>query len=248
MLRWLCMALLLSGVSAIARGAIPRAARQLIVVETAEWSASQAVVRRFERVAAGGAWKEVAKAEPALVGRNGLAWGRGLHAVPAGAVQKREGDGCAPAGIFRLGTAFVQPGETWDSLWPCVRLGPGHEAVDDVASRYYNQLVERGKVRKVDWRSSEKMLATPAYAMGVWVEHNAACVPGAGSCIYLHLWLGERQGTAGCTVLRKEALHALSGWLDAARHPVLVQLPQAEMERFLPELKTTTSVRGVRAL
>ena len=51
------------------------------------------------------------EAIPAVVGRNGLAWGRGVRTdLPAGEPQKREGDGRAPAGIFKLGPAFGMVG------------------------------------------------------------------------------------------------------------------------------------------
>ena len=38
-----------------------------------------------------------------------------------------------------------------------VALKKETEGIDDPRSRYYNQLVDRSKVAKVDWRSSEQM-------------------------------------------------------------------------------------------
>ena len=85
---------------------------------------------------------------PAVVGRNGLAWGRGIHLEPpAGGPQKREGDGKAPAGIFRLGIAFgYGPGDSapWIRL-PYQQMTERIKCVDDVASPFYNHIGGRGK-------------------------------------------------------------------------------------------------------
>ena len=47
----------------------------------------------------------VGEPTPVTIGRAGSAWGLGLHPAQRGP-QKREGDGRAPAGVFRIGTAF----------------------------------------------------------------------------------------------------------------------------------------------
>lgn len=115
---------------------------------------------------------------------------------------------------------------------PGITLTPSHEGVDDPKSRYYNQLVDRRKVPSPDWASSEKMHASPHYGLGIWVRHNPANVPGAGSCIYLHEWIGEREGTAGCTVLRRDDLAWLLGELRPGKSPVLVQFPETVAEKL----------------
>ncbi len=208
--------------------AIPPACGQMVLVTTADWSAPTATMRRFERAAPGAAWVPVEKAVPALLGERGLAWGLGLHAVPHdGAPRKREGDRCSPAGVFRLTAAFGVPEKIAGLKLPAMTVGPTLEAVDDPASRHYNRIVDRAAVARPDWHSSERMHAVRDYALGLVVAHNPRRVPGAGSCIFLHLWSGDRTGTAGCTVLRERDLTALARWLDPARAPVLVQLPRA---------------------
>ena len=208
--------------------AIPRGCGQMVLVTTADWGASGATVRRYERAAPGAAWVPVGKAVPALLGERGLAWGLGLHAVPRdGAPRKREGDRCAPAGVFRLTAAFGTREKIAGLKLPAMPVGPTLEAVDDPASGYYNRIVDRAAVARPDWHSSERMQAVPDYALGLVVAQNPRNVPGAGSCIFLHLWSGKRTGTAGCTVLRGRDLTALARWLDPAREPVLVQLPRA---------------------
>ena len=208
--------------------AIPRGCGQMVLVTTADWSAPAATVRRYERTAPGAAWVPVEKAVPALLGERGLAWGLGLHAMPRdGAPRKREGDRCAPAGVFRLTAVFGAREKIAGLKLPVMPVGPSLEAVDDPASRHYNRIVDRAVVARPDWHSAERMHAVRDYALGVVVAQNPRNVSGAGSCIFLHLWSGKRTGTAGCTVLRERDLTALARWLDPAREPVLVQLPRA---------------------
>ena len=214
--------------------AIPRGCGQLVLVTAADWSASAATVRRFARTAPEAAWVPVGKAAPALVGERGLAWGLGLHTVPDGdaAPRKREGDRRSPAGVFRFTAAFGTREKIAGLKLPAVPLSPTLEAVDDPASRHYNRIVDRAGIALPDWHSAERMGAVRDYALGLVVAHNPHAVPGAGSGIFLHLWSGKRTGTAGCTVLRERDLTVLARWLDAAREPVLVQLPQALAPRL----------------
>lgn len=211
---------------------IPDGSKQVVFVTSEGWDSSRVRVRMLERV--GRTWVQKGGTMPGLTGRNGMAWGLGLHKSSIGEPAKVEGDGRAPAGVFRLGTAFAKTKE--DFAWPCVVLRPTHEGVDDPSSRFYNRLVDRREVAKPDWASSEKMKASPHYGLGIWVEHNPKRTPGAGSCIYLHEWVGERGGTAGCTVLRLNELRQLVGSLDPAKEPVLVQLPERTARELVPAL------------
>jgi L,D-peptidoglycan transpeptidase YkuD (ErfK/YbiS/YcfS/YnhG family) len=70
------------------------------------------------------------------------------------------------------------------------------------------------------------------YRLGLVIEHNAQAVPGAGSCIFAHLWKSPSDPTAGCTAMAEPAMQALLGWLDPARNPVFVLLPRTELERL----------------
>jgi L,D-peptidoglycan transpeptidase YkuD (ErfK/YbiS/YcfS/YnhG family) len=97
--------------------------------------------------------------------------------------------------------------------------------VDDPGSRSYNSIVDGAKVARRDWRSAERLWVGSDYRLAIEVAHNPRRTPGAGSCIFLHEWTRDRAGTAGCTVLRADALLALVRWLDARAEPVLVQAP-----------------------
>lgn len=201
--------------------------RQLVVVTTRGWDAVDGTMRLYERD--GNGWRRVGGDVPVVVGRTGMAWGRGEHSQGGAGPVKREGDGKAPAGIFRLGTAFgFDPSAALRV--PYRPLLASTECVDDTASRSYNRIVER--TAEADWKSSEKMRAIDQYRWGMVIEHNAGAVPGAGSCIFLHIWSGPSQGTAGCTAMAERDLDALLHWLDAKAAPRLVQLPEPEYARL----------------
>jgi D-alanyl-D-alanine dipeptidase len=205
-------------------------AEQLIVVTTRGWNEVSGTLLRYERTDARAAWRLAGPAIPVVVGRNGLGWGRGVNApVAADGPVKREGDGRAPAGVFTLTNAFgYAPADSarWLKL-PYQRATTTYECVDDTSSRYYNQTLERATVTP-DWRSSEIMRRTDeAYRWGVIVAHNMPARVPSGSCIFLHIWSGPTQGTAGCTAMAEPELMGVMRWLDPARRPLLVQLTDA---------------------
>ena len=178
-----------------------------------------------------------------VLGRKGLAWGRGeiaAHSLP-GPV-KREGDDKAPAGVFRLGTAFGYAATPVPTRLRYVPLTNNVVAVDDPESSHYNQLVDKTKVGSADWRSAENMILNDQrYRWGIWVEHNDPPVPGAGSCIFLHIWKSSSTLTSGCTAMPESAMVRLLGWLDPAKEPRLIQLPrpiynELKVQWKLPEL------------
>jgi L,D-peptidoglycan transpeptidase YkuD (ErfK/YbiS/YcfS/YnhG family) len=203
--------------------------KQMILVVVPDWKAMGGVMQLFERNRAG-KWITVRSSFLCVVGKNGLGWGIGLHGtgVP-GDPDKREGDGRAPAGVFRLnrcmGTASSK--EAGILHFPYRQITATTEGVDDSKSRYYNRVVDRNAVGQVDWSSAEQMLRPDgAYQWIVVVEHNWKPYPGFGSCIFLHFWHGKGIPTVGCTAMDLPDLKFLVHWLDAKKHPLLVQLPQ----------------------
>jgi L,D-peptidoglycan transpeptidase YkuD (ErfK/YbiS/YcfS/YnhG family) len=213
-----------------------RESRQCLVVVTPAWASPSGVLTAFEREQDRTTWRQRGQKVAVVVGKNGLAWGRGLASVNdfRGPV-KEEGDQRAPAGIFRLSSAFgyAPVDEARQIKLPYVALTSQSEAIDDPASRYYNQLVERSEISTPDWRSSEQMRrADNLYRWGIVVDHNTPPVPGAGSCIFLHVWRGPESATNGCTAMAEHDLQSLIAWLDPQANPVLVQLPVEELERL----------------
>src|SRR2546423_158596 len=211
-----------------------RHSRQCLVVVAPDWNAKAGVLRAFERSGSRSAWQLHDGAIPVVLGKKGLAWGPGLVDFN-GAARKVEGDNKAPAGIFRLGPAF---GYAPKSAVPWIKLSyvpltKSTEGIDDPRSRYYNKLVDRTKVARVDWRSSEQMLrADNLYKWGVFVAHNPPAAPGAGSCIFLHVWRNSSAATAGCTAMPEHDLVNLLRWLDPVARPILVQMPRQEYDSF----------------
>ncbi|MDP2882131.1 MAG: hypothetical protein Q8N89_11175 [Azonexus sp.] len=208
-------------------------ARQLLLVVAPNWDSCSAQLQRFERRHRDGDWQSIGPAIAVSLGKSGLAWGRGRHAPVAG-LEKREGDGRAPAGIFAITTLFgYAPPDSplaRAARLPYLAATPDLKAIDDPASAYYNRIVDQSAVARPDWASCEDMLRSDErYAVGAVVAHNAEPpVPGAGSCIFLHVWAGEGVPTAGCTAMALADMSEIAGWLDASAAPLLVQLPQAE--------------------
>lgn len=211
--------------------------RQLIVVVTPDWTSSRAVLRCCERADGSDAWKDAGIRCDAGAGRNGLAWGIGVHGThPATGPVKHEGDGRAPAGIYRLREIFgiKTPAQADISRFPYRQVTASSFGVDDPASRYYNRIVDLARVEKKDWKSAEPMvLKSGVYRWGIVVEHNwDKPLPGGGSCIFLHIWPWPGYGTSGCTAMEAGNLETIIRWLDASKQPLLVQLPAAEYARL----------------
>lgn len=243
------MALLLAMTGAQASEMPWRDSRQMIVVLTESWDATDAQLSTWTR--GGGTWHLEQPAYSASIGRAGAAWGIGLHPEQAG-TQKREGDGRAPAGVFALGTAFGAA-ETLSTALDYTPMRATHWCMDVVDSPLYNRIVDARDVGEAAVRgSTERMrldLATAGdqrYSRGFVIAHNPDNVAGAGSCIFAHLWRAPGGPTAGCTAMDGAAMDALLGWLDASAKPVLVLLPRAEYERLradwdLPDLAQIAS-------
>lgn len=198
-------------------------ALQLILVTTPSWESMQGEMSQYERASQHEEWTLRKPPTPVVIGKNGMAWGMGLHSTPTKNL-KREGDGKTPAGIFSIGPAFGL--NRFSTKLEFILLSPHIEAVDDPASRYYNQIVNREAIPEIDWTSSEKMGSIDLYEMGFVVHHNFKDrIPGAGSAIFFHLWNEEKSGTAGCTAMSREDLSDLLQWLDPQKKPILIQEP-----------------------
>lgn len=213
-------------------------ARQILVVTTPGWDNINGKLQRYERRTGKAAWQPVGEAVPIIVGRSGLAWGSGVYPAQTGGPVKKEGDGRSPAGIYRVPELFgyAPKADATGFQLPYVQATDSLECVDDVNSRYYNRLVDRNKIRRVDWKSSEDMhRKDELYRWGAVVAHNSPRVRrGGGSCIFLHIGQAVEgsAGTAGCTAMREPALLEVLRWLDPKRKPLLVQLPEAEYRRL----------------
>ena len=212
---------------------VPAESRQALLVTAPGWNAVAATLERYERTGAGVPWLAVGERIPAVLGRNGLAWGRGLATPPLDGPVKEEGDGRSPAGVFRIRGAFGYAPAA-DVPWirlPYRQATAGLKCVDDHASARYNRLVDTA-VEPQTWSRHEEMLRKDdLYRLGAVIGHNDdPTVSGGGSCIFLHAWGGPDRGTAGCTAVALPRLEDILHWLDPALCPVLVQLVVEDRE------------------
>ncbi len=212
---------------------------QAVVVTTKDWSAIPGQAQLFERKTTKSAWKAVGTKFPIVVGAKGMAWSKELNELPSDTgrvLLKTEGDGKAPAGIFRLTSAFAVKDKK--VKLPFTKLIESTECVDDVKSGHYNKIVDKFKVGNYDWKSSEKMLAVGTqYELGIFVAHNSERQKGGGSCIFLHIWKDSSAGTAGCTAMEKSKMEKIFSWVDERKNPVLIQLTEDSYQQFQTKWK-----------
>lgn len=209
--------------------------KQLLVVTTKNWSISSGVMQRFERHH--GSWEKVGDAIEIELGRNGLGWGIGLHDIPKDAkIIKKEGDGKAPAGIFKLNQAFGYAPFNID--YPYEVYKETDHCVDDVNSKYYNKIVDSTKINR-DYKSHETMkFPKNYYKYGIVVDHNGITdgtksKKGAGSCIFIHI---KSVPTAGCTVMTEKEIKEVLQWLDTKAQPLLVQGTQEVVKNLWKQI------------
>jgi len=185
--------------------ALPGDVRQAVVVETTGEAAAR--VSGWEREET--VWRQVIEPVAAVIGKNGLA--------PSG--EKREGDGRTPSGVFALRRAFgydqgVQTeldyrAVTEKDFW-----------IDASASPFYNQWIT-GDVPEISHELLRRQ--DELYKYAIVIEYNTdPVIPGMGSAIFMHVWRGAGQPTAGCVAVAQAELLRLLQWLDGRQNPVIL--------------------------
>ena len=207
---------------------IPSESKQLLFVSTPNWNARNGILQRYERHDEN--WSKIGKEIKIILGRNGLGWGLGLHTVPNDAQYiKKEGDGKAPAGLFSLGNGFGY--QDFKINFPYQAYKRTDHCVDDSNSQFYNTIVDSKSVKK-DYKSFEHMkLQNHLYRYGITVQHNPNNIAQSGSCIFIHIKNNTGKGTAGCTAMKENELINILEWLQKDKKPLLLQLPQKEIEK-----------------
>jgi L,D-peptidoglycan transpeptidase YkuD (ErfK/YbiS/YcfS/YnhG family) len=213
---------------------VPDDCTQLILGLSPGWNSMRGHLQLFER-ARGGAWTASAPSVPVLFGKSGVAWGSGLAGQSEPGLHKKERDGRAPAGIFRIGRIY-----TYDAQLPAGADYPFHQVttadawVDDEQSPDYNKFVTiDDPAHPPPWFQKQKMRHNDfAYRWLVEIRHNSdPPEPGGGSAIFFHIRRGESRPTSGCTTMAESDLVRLITWLRAPRHPCYVLLPDSEYQR-----------------
>ncbi|HEX9786008.1 MAG TPA: L,D-transpeptidase family protein [Opitutaceae bacterium] len=207
--------------------------RQLIVCITPRWDSPHASLRCFEK--GDGGWSSASRSLPALVGRNGLAWGRGILPGKQSSRQKTEGDRCSPAGIFAVGRIFgYAPFMPPRADFPYRQVSAADAWIDDPRHPQYNQHVVIDPLHPPEWFEQQRMrLGDPAYRWLIEIRHNATpVVAGAGSAIFMHIRRGKNRPTAGCTALAEDDIEWIVRWLREEKKPHVVALPREEYQRL----------------
>lgn len=217
-------------IPAFLKAELPLECRQLLVVNSPHQDSVKAELWLMERNGGNAKWRVKRGPIPVTLGWSGLGWGRGEHRSekPVGFREKVEGDGCSPAGIFRIPFAFgLAPLEEAAPLkLPYTFLTPDIFGIEAPTSKYYNQVVDVTKVER-DWDDSEHdpmSRRTTLYRWGAFIGHNPERIPHAGSCIFMHRWSAPGEPTAGCTGMSEQALHDVLFWIDPALEPRLMQV------------------------
>ena len=217
--------------------AIPSATLQLVTGVSESWNSPRAQLQLWERSGPGQRWEPVLpRPVPALLGRSGSGWGRGLlQARRPGDPVKREGDGRAPAGAFALGSILGNdPALPPGSRYPYRQVTRWDTWIDDVNHPLYNQHVVVDPRQVPAWYESQKMRQGDfAYRWLVDIRHNRdQPVAGAGSAIFFHVRRGPDRFTSGCTTMAESDLQKMVTWLRAEARPAYVLLPLAQYEQL----------------
>ena len=250
-LRYLTISALLLVASGGHAAGVPDDCTQLLVATAPGWDSNQGELRLFER-ARGGKWTQQGPSIPVLFGKSGLAWGTGLAGQDEPGPRKKERDGRAPAGVFRIGKIY-----TYDAALPAGANFPFHQVstadawVDDPTHPDYNRHVRiPDPENPPEWFEKQKMRHNDfAYRWLIEIRHNSdPPVAGDGSAIFFHIRRGVTRPTAGCTTMAESDLVRVIKWLKAARRPCYALLPTGEYAARvqswnLPPLEAVTAAR-----
>jgi L,D-peptidoglycan transpeptidase YkuD (ErfK/YbiS/YcfS/YnhG family) len=186
--------------------AVPSETTQLITVHAVRRKTTYATLRTWRRV--DGCWTAVAGPFSARVGRSGLR------------VNRREGDGTTPIGIFPIGSRMYGNEQNPGVRFRYTRLRCGDWWVEDPSSPAYNTFQRIGCGRRPPFRTTTPDMSkdTTAYAYLAVIEFNMnPIVRGRGSGIFLHVQTGS--ATNGCVSLRRAQLLRVLRWLSPRASP-----------------------------
>jgi L,D-peptidoglycan transpeptidase YkuD (ErfK/YbiS/YcfS/YnhG family) len=212
---------------------VPSDCQQLILGIAPGWDSNHGKVQLFERPR-GGSWVAVSAPFPVLFGKNGIAWGTGLAGQDEPGLRKKERDGRAPAGVFKIGEVFgYEPSLPPGADYSYHQVTEADVWSDDPRSPNYNRHIVIDPSNPPDNYSHEKMRSGDfAYRWLVEIRHNSdPPVPGAGSAIFFHIRRGVNHPTTGCTTMAEQNLIRIITWLRVAQHPCYALLPAAEYEK-----------------
>ncbi len=218
---------------------IPADCTQVIVGTSQNWNSSHASLTLYEK--RGKDWNVAINTWQARLGKNGLAWGCGIHPpYKSSAPIKQEGDQRTPAGIFRIGGAYGYAAQiTHLEKLPYRQITERDLWVEDQASPYYNRHIILTTPPKKAWQKKAQMRQNDhAHSLKLYIGHNDSIlggkpIPGRGSAIFFHIWRDQgARATAGCTTMSELILKSLIARINPDRNPVYVIIPQQEYQQL----------------
>ena len=237
------LVLLLLTILPIRAWEIPKSCDQLVVGIAKTWNSSYLKVTLYERTRSG--WVVVGQPANGRIGKNGLAWGLGIHPFLSAPHLKHEGDGRSPAGVFQLGDAY--------GIHKSIRKHRGlsyHRVtsrdlwVEDSASPRYNCHIRLDHEPSTTWEKKAQMRQNDyPHSLKLYIGHNTAhkskpAKPNGGSAIFFHIWRNAgKSATSGCTTLPEPNLRYLISKINPNKNPLYVLLPQAEYTKRKAEWK-----------
>lgn len=155
--------------------------------------------------------KVIFTTENVAIGRGGLISSK----------DKKEGDGCTPAGIYNIvgtfGANFNKTKRyTINSKNPIIK-GISHLQIeetnkcffiDDPQSCYYNTMQWALGDKTNNWNSAED-LYNELYKYALILDYNKDCISGKGSAIFIHVARKDLSPTAGCIAFIERDLNKL---------------------------------------
>ena len=222
---------------------IPKDCDQIIVGKAKNWNASYVTVTLYERTRSG--WKALTAPTTGRLGKNGLAWGLGVHPYHKSPQLKKEGDGRAPAGVFRIGGAYgIHKSIKKHRSLPYYQVTTRDLWVEDSSSPCYNRHLRIHHEPKSEWEKKAQMRQNDyPHSLKLYIGHNTAtptikAKPYAGSAIFFHIWRNHgKSATAGCTTLPEPQLRQLISMLNPNKNPLYVLLPDSEYTKRRTEWK-----------
>jgi len=199
------------------------ASQQLIVIISNDFNDSLGEMRLYEKEQQ--SFSTIGTSIKVNLGRNGLGWGLGQPglSIHQDEPHKQEGDGKAPAGIFKISKAFGYA-PYLETKMPYIQADKQLICVDDIHSQDYNKILKLdpdNRPKSFEWMRRQDEL----YKIGLVIEHNREAKRGAGSCIFFHIQRSENAPTAGCSAMKEKDLETIIQWLDPKKEPLLVQIP-----------------------
>jgi L,D-peptidoglycan transpeptidase YkuD (ErfK/YbiS/YcfS/YnhG family) len=192
-------------------------AGQIVLVTTPSWNDFHATLTACEKTNEG--WQPVIGPLKAVIGRSGFS------------LDKCEGDGASPVGVFSIGQFFFGSNSKPAGLkFPYRQTTENDFWVDDSDSPFYNTW-QTGPAEE-RWKSAEELKRDDdLYKYAAVIQYNIPAKRGKGSAIFFHLWRDENSPTQGCTALAEADVLSILRWLDPEKKPVFLQGPTELIER-----------------